>query len=93
MSGRSHERHAVLGFSIERIDHTEGERYYRDNNLLFAGNDVGEKSRYSTEDNPVPASRSSVGASSPSGVMATQEVLPPTRTNSDPGAAEEPRTP
>lgn len=45
----------LLGFSIERTDHTEGERNYLPNNLLFEANDEGEKSDYSTEDNPVQA--------------------------------------
>jgi len=45
----------LLGFSIERTDHTEGERHYLSNNLVFEGNDEGEKSDYSTERNPVQA--------------------------------------
>jgi phosphatidylserine/phosphatidylglycerophosphate/cardiolipin synthase-like enzyme len=44
----------LLGFSIERTDHTEGESYYLSNNFLFKANDV-PKPDYSTEDNPVQA--------------------------------------
>jgi len=46
-----------------------------------------------TFESPVPASSSSVGTSAEPGVTATQEVLPPTRTKSAPGAGEEPRVP
>jgi phosphatidylserine/phosphatidylglycerophosphate/cardiolipin synthase-like enzyme len=45
----------LLGFTIERTDHTEGERYFLYNNLLFKENDVGAKSDFSTEKNPVQA--------------------------------------
>lgn len=45
----------LLGFSIERTDHTEGERYFLYNNLLFERNDKGPKRDYSTEANPVQA--------------------------------------
>lgn len=45
----------LLGFSIERTDHTEGERYFLYNNLLFERNDKGEKSDRSSETNPIQA--------------------------------------
>jgi len=43
----------LLGFAIERVDHTEGERYFLDNPLLFEANDVGELPDHSTKRNPV----------------------------------------
>jgi phosphatidylserine/phosphatidylglycerophosphate/cardiolipin synthase-like enzyme len=45
----------LLGFSIERTDHTGGERSFLYNNLLFEENDVGARPDYSTEKNPVQA--------------------------------------
>jgi len=45
----------LLGFTIERTDHTEGERYFLSNSLLFERNDAGTKSDYSTAKNPVQA--------------------------------------
>jgi phosphatidylserine/phosphatidylglycerophosphate/cardiolipin synthase-like enzyme len=42
----------LLGFTIERTDHTEGEHGFLSNNLLFAANDVDDPD-YSTEHNPV----------------------------------------
>jgi len=45
----------LLGFSVERTDHTEGEAGYLPNNLLFERNDEGQKSDHSTELNPVQA--------------------------------------
>jgi phosphatidylserine/phosphatidylglycerophosphate/cardiolipin synthase-like enzyme len=45
----------LLGFSIERTDHTEGERYFLYNNFLFERNDKGSKSDYSSETNPIQA--------------------------------------
>jgi phosphatidylserine/phosphatidylglycerophosphate/cardiolipin synthase-like enzyme len=44
----------LLGFSIERTDHTEGDTHYLSNNFLFKANDVAEPD-YSTEHNPVQA--------------------------------------
>ena len=43
----------LLGFAIERTDHTEGERYYLPNFLLLKANDVGESPDYSSRLNPV----------------------------------------
>jgi len=43
----------LLGFRIERVDHTEGERYFLDNPLLFEVNDVGPEPDHSTRRNPV----------------------------------------
>jgi phosphatidylserine/phosphatidylglycerophosphate/cardiolipin synthase-like enzyme len=45
----------LLGFTIERTDHTEGERFFLFNSLLFERNDIGARSDYSTEANPVQA--------------------------------------
>lgn len=45
----------LLGFTIERTDHTEGERFSLFNSLLFERNDIGPKSDYSTEKNPIQA--------------------------------------
>jgi phosphatidylserine/phosphatidylglycerophosphate/cardiolipin synthase-like enzyme len=45
----------LLGFTIERTDHTEGERFFLFNSLLFERNDIGAKSDYSTAQNPVQA--------------------------------------
>ena len=45
----------LLGFTIERTDHTEGQTYFLYNNLLFEGNDQGTESDYSTDKNPVQA--------------------------------------
>jgi phosphatidylserine/phosphatidylglycerophosphate/cardiolipin synthase-like enzyme len=42
----------LLGFAIERTDHTEGERYFLDNFLLFETNDTGERPDHSSETNP-----------------------------------------
>jgi phosphatidylserine/phosphatidylglycerophosphate/cardiolipin synthase-like enzyme len=42
----------LLGFTIERTDHTEGEHRFLSNNFLFAANDVADPD-YSTEHNPV----------------------------------------
>jgi phosphatidylserine/phosphatidylglycerophosphate/cardiolipin synthase-like enzyme len=42
----------LLGFAIERTDHTEGERYYLPNFLLFEANDVGDRPDHSSERNP-----------------------------------------
>lgn len=43
----------LLGFAIERVDHTEGERSFLENPLLFEANDVGASPDRSTERNPV----------------------------------------
>jgi phosphatidylserine/phosphatidylglycerophosphate/cardiolipin synthase-like enzyme len=43
----------LLGFSVERVDHTEGERYFLPNYLLFALNDVGDDPDHSSRENPV----------------------------------------
>jgi phosphatidylserine/phosphatidylglycerophosphate/cardiolipin synthase-like enzyme len=45
----------LLGFSIQRTDHTEGERYFLYNHLLFERNDKGPKSNYSSDANPIQA--------------------------------------
>ncbi len=45
----------LLGFTIERTDHTEGERYHLYNNVLFERNDSGRKADYSSEANPIQA--------------------------------------
>lgn len=45
----------LLGFAIERIDHTEGERYFLYNNLLFERNEAGKGSDYSSLRNPIQA--------------------------------------
>jgi len=45
----------LLGFTIERTDHTEGERYFLYNNLLFEENDAGAKPDFSSEKNPIQA--------------------------------------
>lgn len=42
----------LLGFAIERTDHTEGERYHLDNFLLFEANDRGERPDHSSVLNP-----------------------------------------
>jgi len=44
----------LLGFSIERTDHTEGESHHLSNNLLFERNDT-DSPEYSSEANPVQA--------------------------------------
>jgi phosphatidylserine/phosphatidylglycerophosphate/cardiolipin synthase-like enzyme len=44
----------LLGFTIERADHTEGEHRFLSNNFLFPANDVADP-EYSTEHNPVQA--------------------------------------
>jgi phosphatidylserine/phosphatidylglycerophosphate/cardiolipin synthase-like enzyme len=43
----------LLGFTIERVDHTEGERRFLENPLLFEANDVGNAPDHSTRRNPV----------------------------------------
>jgi len=43
----------LLGFAIERVDHTEGERRFLQNPLLFQANDVGNTPDHSTRRNPV----------------------------------------
>jgi hypothetical protein len=45
----------LLGFTIERTDHTEGERYHLYNDLLFERNDSGRKADYSSAANPIQA--------------------------------------
>jgi hypothetical protein len=45
----------LLGFAIQRVDHTEGERAYLPNSLLFAANDKGASPNYSSLRNPVQA--------------------------------------
>jgi hypothetical protein len=45
----------LLGFTIERTDHSEGEKYHLYNNLLFDRNDNGRKADYSSETNPIQA--------------------------------------
>jgi phosphatidylserine/phosphatidylglycerophosphate/cardiolipin synthase-like enzyme len=45
----------LLGFAIERIDHTAGERGYLANALLFEANDIGRAPDHSTALNPVQA--------------------------------------
>jgi hypothetical protein len=45
----------LLGFAIERTDHTEGERFFLRNPLLFEANDHGTASDHSTAVNPVQA--------------------------------------
>jgi phosphatidylserine/phosphatidylglycerophosphate/cardiolipin synthase-like enzyme len=45
----------LLGFAIERTDHTEGERYYLDNMLVFEANDKDELSDHSSALNPFQA--------------------------------------
>jgi phosphatidylserine/phosphatidylglycerophosphate/cardiolipin synthase-like enzyme len=45
----------LLGFAIERVDHTEGERAYLCNSLLFEANDKGTSPDFSTSLNPVQA--------------------------------------
>lgn len=42
----------LLGFAIERTDHTEGERYFLDNFLLLEANDAGERPDHSSLANP-----------------------------------------
>lgn len=48
-------RDGVLGFAIERTDHTEGERGFLENLLLFAANDIGPAPAHSSERNPFQA--------------------------------------
>jgi phosphatidylserine/phosphatidylglycerophosphate/cardiolipin synthase-like enzyme len=43
----------LLGFAIERVDHTEGNRGFLENPLLFEANDVGAAPDHSTAFNPV----------------------------------------
>jgi hypothetical protein len=43
----------LLGFAIERVDHTEGESNFLENPLLFEANDVGASPDHSTKHNPV----------------------------------------
>ena len=43
----------LLGFGIERTDHTEGEQHVLSNALLFAANDVGAKPDFSSTANPI----------------------------------------
>jgi len=45
----------LMGFAIERVDHTEGERAYLCNSLLFQANDKGASPDFSTLRNPVQA--------------------------------------
>lgn len=45
----------LLGFAIERTDHTEGEKFFLYNNLLFERNEAGEGSDYSSLRNPIQA--------------------------------------
>lgn len=45
----------LLGFTIERTDHSEGERYHLANNVLFERNDSGANADYSSEANPIQA--------------------------------------
>ena len=45
----------LLGFAIERVDHTGGEREFLDNSLLFAVNDTGKSPSHSSLRNPVQA--------------------------------------
>jgi phosphatidylserine/phosphatidylglycerophosphate/cardiolipin synthase-like enzyme len=45
----------LLGFAIERVDHTGGERGFLDNSLLFAVNDKGRSPSHSSLRNPVQA--------------------------------------
>jgi hypothetical protein len=45
----------LLGFAVERTDHTEGEQSFLPNNLLFERNDSGAHPDRSTELNPVQA--------------------------------------
>jgi hypothetical protein len=45
----------LLGFAIERTDHTEGEKYFLYNNLLFERNEAGKSSDYSSLHNPIQA--------------------------------------
>jgi phosphatidylserine/phosphatidylglycerophosphate/cardiolipin synthase-like enzyme len=42
----------LLGFAIERTDHTESEKYFLPNFLLFKVNDQGNKPNHSSEKNP-----------------------------------------
>lgn len=43
----------LLGFAVERTDHTEGERYHLPNYLLFEANDVGPDPDHSSQRNPI----------------------------------------
>ena len=43
----------LLGFAVERTDHTEGERYDLANALLFAASDTVPEPEYSSRRNPV----------------------------------------
>ena len=47
----------LMGFAVHRVDHTEGEAYWLPNQLLFAGNDHGAGSEWSSRDNPVQTFR------------------------------------
>jgi phosphatidylserine/phosphatidylglycerophosphate/cardiolipin synthase-like enzyme len=55
MSVQPGQEHGLLGFAIERTDHTEGERYYLPNNLLFERNARARNPDPSSEFNPVQA--------------------------------------
>jgi len=43
----------LLGFAVERVDHTEGERYFLPNYVLFEVNDVGADPDHSSHENPI----------------------------------------
>jgi phosphatidylserine/phosphatidylglycerophosphate/cardiolipin synthase-like enzyme len=47
----------LMGFAVHRVDHTEGQAYWLPNQLLFAGNDKGAASKWSSRDNPVQTFR------------------------------------
>jgi phosphatidylserine/phosphatidylglycerophosphate/cardiolipin synthase-like enzyme len=55
MDVESAARDGLLGFAIEREDHTEGERYFLENSLLFEVNDEGEDSDHTSWENPFQA--------------------------------------
>ena len=48
-------RDGLLGFAVERQDHTEHETAFLENFLLFEVNDHGEESDHSSEHNPFQA--------------------------------------
>jgi phosphatidylserine/phosphatidylglycerophosphate/cardiolipin synthase-like enzyme len=47
----------LMGFAVHRVDHTEGQEYWLPNQLLFAGNDKGAATKWSSRDNPVQTFR------------------------------------
>jgi phosphatidylserine/phosphatidylglycerophosphate/cardiolipin synthase-like enzyme len=78
----------LLGFAIERTDHTEGEKYWLRNSLLFEGADANDSESYDTINSPLQTFRWGDYTAKPSHDY-SYRIVAITGTADSPGVADE----